>query len=120
MVYRENLRQLSETIWELPAGSEEGIRVPAGVHGTRELIEQMDDAVKDQISNVATVPGIARYALCMPDGHSGHGVPKRTNGNSRILVRKVTTKFHNTKNVHLTATPAAVSGEDLNQEVCDG
>ena len=75
MAYRESLRQLSETIWELPAGSKEGMRVPARVYGTRELIEQMDDAVYDQISNVATLPGITRYALCMPDGHSGYGFP---------------------------------------------
>jgi tRNA-splicing ligase RtcB len=35
----------------------------------------MDEAVYQQISNVATLPGIARYALCMPDGHSGYGFP---------------------------------------------
>jgi len=34
----------------------------------------MDEAVYQQISNVATY-GIARYALCMPDGHSGYGFP---------------------------------------------
>jgi hypothetical protein len=31
MAYRESLRQLSETIWELPAASKEGMRVPARV-----------------------------------------------------------------------------------------
>jgi len=35
----------------------------------------MDDAVYDQVTNVATLPGIAKYALCMPDGHFGYGFP---------------------------------------------
>ena len=28
-----------------------------------------------QIRNVATLPGITKYALCMPDGHFGYGFP---------------------------------------------
>lgn len=35
----------------------------------------MDGAVYDQITNVATLPGIIKYALCMPDGHFGYGFP---------------------------------------------
>jgi RNA-splicing ligase RtcB len=35
----------------------------------------MDDAVFDQITNVATLPGVTNYALCMPDGHFGYGFP---------------------------------------------
>jgi len=38
-------------------------------------VREMDEAVYQQISNVATLPGITRYALCMPDGHSGYGFP---------------------------------------------
>ena len=29
----------------------------------------------DQVTNVACLPGIRRYALCMPDGHWGYGFP---------------------------------------------
>jgi len=29
----------------------------------------------DQVTNVATLPGIQKYALCMPDGHWGYGFP---------------------------------------------
>ncbi|HUJ70439.1 MAG TPA: RtcB family protein, partial [Syntrophorhabdales bacterium] len=36
---------------------------------------EMDDAVYDQVTNVATLPGIVKYALCMPDGHFGYGFP---------------------------------------------
>src|SRR5438094_10527809 len=51
------------------------MRVPARIVGTEMLVREMDEAVYEQISNVATLPGITRYALCMPDGHSGYGFP---------------------------------------------
>lgn len=69
------IRRVSDTIWELPTSYKAGMRVPARVYGTEPLIREMDEAVFDQISNVATLPGITRYALCMPDGHSGYGFP---------------------------------------------
>jgi tRNA-splicing ligase RtcB len=49
--------------------------VPARIYGTQKLIEDMDDGVFDQVTNVATLPGIIKYALCMPDGHWGYGFP---------------------------------------------
>ncbi len=51
------------------------MRVPARIYGTEKLIRELDDAVFDQIANVATLPGITKYALCMPDGHFGYGFP---------------------------------------------
>jgi tRNA-splicing ligase RtcB len=51
------------------------MRVPARIYGTEKLVRQMDDAVYDQVTNVATLPGIVKYALCMPDGHFGYGFP---------------------------------------------
>jgi len=71
----DNLQKISDTIWELPATYKQGMRVPARIIATEKLVREMDDAVYQQISNVATLPGIARYALCMPDGHSGYGFP---------------------------------------------
>ena len=71
----DNLHKISATIWELPATYKHGMRVPARIVATEKLVRDMDEAVYQQISNVATLPGIARYALCMPDGHSGYGFP---------------------------------------------
>jgi tRNA-splicing ligase RtcB len=51
------------------------MRVPARIYATEKLVREMDDAVYEQITNVATLPGITQYALCMPDGHSGYGFP---------------------------------------------
>lgn len=71
----ERLIPISQTLWELPIGYRPGMRVPARIFATRSLIETMDAAVFDQIANVATLPGIQRFAYCMPDGHSGYGFP---------------------------------------------
>jgi tRNA-splicing ligase RtcB len=69
------MERISDTVWELPISYKEGMRVPARIYGTEKLLQEMDDAVIEQITNVATLPGITRYALCMPDGHFGYGFP---------------------------------------------
>src|SRR5215813_8437070 len=75
MAIIDSLRKVSDTVWELPAAYKDGMRVPARIVATEKLVREMDEVVYRQISNVATLPGITRYALCMPDGHSGYGFP---------------------------------------------
>src|SRR3989442_9693403 len=75
MAIIDKLKKISDVVWELPASHKESMRVPARIIATEKLVREMDEAVYQQISNVATLPGIARYALCMPDGHSGYGFP---------------------------------------------
>src|SRR3989338_4083749 len=69
------LKQISEVVWELPMSFKKGMRVPARIIATKELIDGMDAGVFNQISNVATLPGITKFAYCMPDGHWGFGFP---------------------------------------------
>ncbi len=69
------LKKISNTIWELPTTFKNGMRVPGRVIATEELIQSMDAGVFQQLSNVATLPGIQKYAYCMPDGHWGYGFP---------------------------------------------
>lgn len=71
----EALKRISDTVWEIPVSYKEGMRVPARIYGTEKLIQDMDEGVYDQVTNVATLPGITKYALCMPDGHFGYGFP---------------------------------------------
>src|SRR5438034_617953 len=75
MAIIDNLQKVSDTVWELPVTHKQGMRVPARIIATEKLVREMDEAVYEQISNVAMLPGISRYALCMPDGHSGYGFP---------------------------------------------
>lgn len=71
----EHLKQINEYLFELPVSFKKGMRVPGRIYGSRKLIENMDTAVLEQLSNVAFLPGIVGHALCMPDGHSGYGFP---------------------------------------------
>ncbi len=62
-------------IWEIPPSEKKGMRVPARILASKELIDTMDEGVFNQVTNVACLPGIVKYALCMPDGHWGYGFP---------------------------------------------
>ena len=75
MALPRNIERVSDTIWEVPPSYKEGMRVPARIYATEKLLHEMDHVVFDQITNVATLPGVTRYALCMPDGHFGYGFP---------------------------------------------
>ncbi len=67
------LEQLDETCWRIPATGK--MRVPALIYADRELIEEMDDKVREQICNVCTLPGIVKAGMVMPDAHWGYGFP---------------------------------------------
>ncbi len=69
------LRKISDTVWEIPMTYKEGMRVPARIYATAKLLRDMDDGVIEQVTNVATLPGIVNYSYCMPDGHWGYGFP---------------------------------------------
>jgi len=71
----DNIKKITEIVWEIPTSHKEGMRVPARIYATEKLLHEMDTGVFDQVTNVATLPGIQKYALCMPDGHWGYGFP---------------------------------------------
>lgn len=67
--------RITDQLWEIPTSEKEGMRVPARIYATDTILTDMDSGVFEQITNVACLPGIRRYALCMPDGHWGYGFP---------------------------------------------
>ena len=69
------VNRISDEIWEIPVTQKPGMLVPARIYGTESILQAMDTGVFEQVTNVACLPGIRRYALCMPDGHWGYGFP---------------------------------------------
>ena len=67
--------RLADAVWEIPKTEKSGMLVPARIYGTKRILESMDAGVFEQVTNVACLPGIQKYALCMPDGHWGYGFP---------------------------------------------
>ena len=65
--------QVSEFEWRIaPFGR---MRVPAVIFADAGLIRGMDDKVFEQLTHVATLPGIVEAAYAMPDAHWGYGFP---------------------------------------------
>ena len=67
-------REISEAVWEMDRTGD--MRVPVRIIAVKPLLEQMRrDRTFWQIRNVASMPGIVKHALVMPDGHEGYGFP---------------------------------------------
>jgi len=70
------LHKLREHVWEIPQDESEGMRAPARVLASEQLLEEIeDDKTLQQLKNSTHLPGIQKYAVCMPDGHQGYGFP---------------------------------------------
>ncbi|MFN4196626.1 MAG: RtcB family protein [Caldimicrobium sp.] len=69
----KKLRKISDYEWEIPKAGQ--MRVPGIIFGSEKLIEEMDEKVYEQVSNVAELPGIVKASLAMPDAHWGYGFP---------------------------------------------
>lgn len=71
----KEIKKISDVVWEIPKTYKKGMKVPARIYASEKLLRDMDQGVFDQITNVACLPGIQKYAYCMPDGHWGYGFP---------------------------------------------
>lgn len=70
---RKSLERHSDFEWWIkPTGQ---MRVPGIIYAGEQLIEDMDEKVREQVTNVATLPGIQRASYAMPDAHWGYGFP---------------------------------------------
>lgn len=68
------LREVGKAIYEMPKEGE--MQVPALVFGVPKIVEQMKkDRTLWQLRNVASLRGILKNAMVMPDGHEGYGFP---------------------------------------------
>ena len=68
------LERVREYVWEIPR--EGDMRVPARVLASESLLDEIkEDKTLEQLTNTTHLPGIRKYAICMPDGHQGYGFP---------------------------------------------
>lgn len=60
--------------WRIPKSYREDMRVDGLIFASDELIDQIrKDQAPEQVANVATLPGIQKASLAMPDIHWGYG-----------------------------------------------
>jgi tRNA-splicing ligase RtcB (3'-phosphate/5'-hydroxy nucleic acid ligase) len=67
------LNRISEVEWQIPPSGR--MRVPGAIFADEALIRAMDDKVREQVSNVAGLPGIVKTSFALPDAHWGYGFP---------------------------------------------
>jgi tRNA-splicing ligase RtcB len=70
------VERVGEFLWRIPPDARPGMRVPGLVVADDQLMARIrSDASLEQLANGATLPGIVRAALAMPDIHQGYGLP---------------------------------------------
>jgi len=76
MIEYKDLKKIKDYIFEIPKSYRKDMRVPARVYATEQMLKDIGgDRSLWQLVNVATLPGIQKYSLAMPDIHEGYGFP---------------------------------------------
>jgi tRNA-splicing ligase RtcB (3'-phosphate/5'-hydroxy nucleic acid ligase) len=68
-----SLVRTSDCEWWIPQTG--AMRVPGVIYASEALVRDMDEKVREQVVNVAMLPGIQRASYAMPDAHWGYGFP---------------------------------------------
>jgi len=78
---KTDLKRINNYIWEIPKSYRGDMRVPARIFASEKFLSDIffaeggKDRSVEQLVNVATLPGIQKWALAMPDIHEGYGFP---------------------------------------------
>lgn len=76
MITANDLERIDEYVWQVPQTLRADMRVPARLYADGELLHAaLQDKSVEQLINTATLPGIVKYAIAMPDIHQGYGAP---------------------------------------------
>lgn len=68
------LKKLDSFRYLIPTSYKKGMRIEGLIYADDELIQQIEnDQTKEQVANVATLPGLVGRSLAMPDAHQGYG-----------------------------------------------
>jgi len=71
----EGVNRIGVHEWEVPIGYVAGMRVPGRFFLSESLGKTLEPGAVQQLANVATLPGILKNSLAMPDIHWGYGFP---------------------------------------------
>jgi tRNA-splicing ligase RtcB (3'-phosphate/5'-hydroxy nucleic acid ligase) len=69
----KTLHKINDYLWEIP--EQGGMQVPGRIFASEKLVQDMDEKVREQVMNVAMLPGIQTASFAMPDAHWGYGFP---------------------------------------------
>jgi tRNA-splicing ligase RtcB len=73
-IRKQDFKRLDEYLWEIPQDFRPDMHVPARLYADDAMLEDaLGDRSVEQLVNTATLPGVVKYAIAMPDIHQGYG-----------------------------------------------
>ena len=72
---KDKFVKINNWLREIPKTYREDMQVPARIYVSDKLWEQIEDEALIQLVNSTTLSGIVKYAIAMPDIHTGYGPP---------------------------------------------
>ncbi|MGH9950892.1 MAG: RtcB family protein, partial [Nitrososphaeraceae archaeon] len=70
------IQKINDFEFRLEKNEKKGMNVPVTIFSDDLLISKMvSDRTIDQAANVATLPGVRKHVVVLPDGHEGYGFP---------------------------------------------
>jgi tRNA-splicing ligase RtcB len=73
---KKDLIKIHDWLWEIPRRYRADMKVPARVYASEKMLDSiLSDRSLEQLVNVATLQGLRKYAIAMPDVHEGYGFP---------------------------------------------
>jgi len=81
---KDKFVKINKYLREIPRTYRNDMRVPARIYISDRMWEDIEDEALLQLVNVTSLPGIIKYAIAMPDIHTGYGPPIGAVGAMRL------------------------------------
>ncbi|HEY1247536.1 MAG TPA: RtcB family protein, partial [Nitrososphaera sp.] len=73
---KHRIKKVNDLVFRIEADQTKAVNAPVTIYANDSLISKMiSDRTLDQAANVASLPGIKRHVVVLPDGHEGYGFP---------------------------------------------
>ncbi len=72
---KEKLQKISEFEWHLSKSVRKEMRVDAKIIANQKILNAIEEDAVQQLTNVATLPGVVNPVVGLPDMHWGYGLP---------------------------------------------
>ena len=72
---KEKIKKVNDYEWLLPKSARKEMRVDARILMNQKLMDAAEDSAVQQLTNVATLPGVMNPVIGLPDMHWGYGLP---------------------------------------------
>ncbi|MBN2330759.1 MAG: RtcB family protein [Candidatus Aenigmarchaeota archaeon] len=72
---KEKLKKVNGFEWLLPKSARQEMRVDARIIANQKILDAIEEDAIQQLTNVATLPGVVSPVVGLPDMHWGYGLP---------------------------------------------